>query len=330
MVTCPDDNSQSSLIKLPAESQTSLIASGGELDLALRGTRQEIRQYLNEVRASQGRAAMLVSTDLIYAEKKGRQLARLTEEGRILNPSDPGGPGTAAEHVALLRVMAADISYYADASAGPTLCVHQRWLCEFDRSLTPPAVRLASVSGFRECFTRLMDMICEGADWDFYYRTKDLNYFGHEEFGEIPMPNWDPVRSLEGISDEGIRQAQAARRWPDVATSADILASLNESAAVEAETAEQRAARRLREILAARGTWEVGMGTLAQEIGWPGNVRALASWVERMAAAGEILVTRPVTASGKPRREAGTGRAILILTTLIKLTKGQLTRGDGL
>jgi hypothetical protein len=203
--------------------------------LALTGSRAEIHRYLDQVRRDHGRTAELVSADRISAEKNGRELARLVAADRIINHADPSGPGSVDEHVRVLRRMASDISENGDLDYEPTLAVHQRFLVEFDPDLDPPAVKLTTVAGVREVFTRMIDSFSHRDAWAFYAQTPDLRYFGHEGM-DIPVPNWDPIR-MEAVSDEAIRQALAARRWPGVATVADLLASLREDTQEPAQAA---------------------------------------------------------------------------------------------
>jgi hypothetical protein len=241
-----------------------IVAAGKELELALHGTPAQIHAYLDQVRRDHGRTAELCSADRISAEQNGRRLARLTEEGRILNPSCPGGVGTADEHVGLLRVMAHDIASICLPDEGATLCTHSRWLAEFDVDLSPPAVKLISVPAVREVFTRLLDTMYPRDRWDFYIRSADLDYFGHPGV-DIPVPNVDPIR-LTAVSDEAIRMALASRRWPGVPTSADLLASLREDTQEPAQAAlESSLADRLR-ALDRGGDFLVTMADLAAEL----------------------------------------------------------------
>ena len=82
-----------------------------ELGLAIHGSLREIDRYLDRIRDAQGRDAELRAADLITAARKQAELAEMIERGEVLNPSDPGGPGTTAEHVAMLRVMAEQIAF---------------------------------------------------------------------------------------------------------------------------------------------------------------------------------------------------------------------------
>jgi hypothetical protein len=69
------------------------ICTGRDLEMAVHGSRQQIRAYLNEVRALAGRQEELHSADVISAEKGHRRLACLDGEHRVINPGNPGGPG---------------------------------------------------------------------------------------------------------------------------------------------------------------------------------------------------------------------------------------------
>lgn len=232
MVAPSAQNSQTSLVKVQDQIPKSLIsqvqAQGRELELAVSGTWREISGYLDETRRLHGRTQELVSADRITSTQKIIQLTRLVGEDRILNHNDPSGPGSVDEHVAVLRRMARDISECCLPDEGPTVACHMRYLVELDVDLNPPAVRLTTVPGVREVFARLLDSCFRKDGWDYYAQTPDLHYFGHDH--DIPVKNWDPIR-MESVSDEAIRQALAARRWPDVAEVADLLASLKEDTA---------------------------------------------------------------------------------------------------
>lgn len=267
---------QTSLVKRDEGRELGIIASGEELRLALHGTRQEIRHYLDQVRKDHGRAMELVSADTISAEKGRRRVARLTAEGRIINPSDPGGPGSADEHATTLRAMASEISDLCTPDEGSTLAVHERYLVEFDPDLNPPAVKLTSVSAVRATFTQLIDSYSLRRDsWDFYHRGRDLDFFGHEEFGAILVPDVNSIR-MEAISDEGIRQALAARRWPNVQEVSDLVASLRRDTQEPVQAA-------LADRLGALAPWRGSMGELARGIEWAGTLRQLAADIEQIS-----------------------------------------------
>jgi hypothetical protein len=122
------------------------------------------------------------------------------------------------------------------------------------------------------------------------------------------------------------RAALAGPVWPDVQTLAGVLAAYSGGGGGEPETIEQRAVMLLRQAMAARVWWEVSIVKLAETIGWEGTPKALAARVGQLAGAAGIGVTRPLSPSGKPKREPGTGRAVLRLEAhnAPMLTKGEL------
>jgi hypothetical protein len=122
------------------------------------------------------------------------------------------------------------------------------------------------------------------------------------------------------------RAALAGPAWPGVRVLAEVLAAYSDGGGGEPETIEQRAVMLLRQAMAARVRWEVSIVKLAETIGWEGTPKALAGRVEQLAWAAGIRLTRPLSPSGKPKREPGTGRAVLRLEArnAPMLTKGEL------
>jgi len=106
------------------------------------------------------------------------------------------------------------------------------------------------------------------------------------------------------------RAALASGTWPGVRTLAEFLSDF-EDQNEELETIEQRAARLLREAMAARQQWTATIEELAELTQWPGGPASLGREIERVALLAGYLTRRPVTASGRPRLHPRTRRALV-------------------
>jgi hypothetical protein len=163
---------------------------------------------------------------------------------------------------------------------------------------------------------QLQSLVIRACMHDDEFRSPWMEYYE-------PEPGWGWPREASPCPGAW-RVAIAGPAWPGVRMLAEVLAAYSDGGGGEPETIEQRAVMLLRQAMAARTLWEVSVTELAETIGWEGTPKALAGRVEQLAWAAGIRLTRPLSPSGRPKRN-GTGRAVLRL----EAQNGQMLRkGD--
>jgi hypothetical protein len=200
------DDTQKSLV-VPEEQ--GIIAQGEELRLARHGTRLEIRRYLDLQREQHGRSAELHSADLISAEKGHIRVNILTVNHALINPGNPGGEGTTAEHVEVIRRIISDVS---EASLEETakygaLYTWKRKLFEFDPDEDPPVREITLPEQLRDTLTRMLAQTF--STLPYYRRNRDLEFTDHAP-GSGPAPSLGFVPSSDGNWYANGRKATAA------------------------------------------------------------------------------------------------------------------------